>query len=74
MELPTIVERKLRRLNPANQKQASDFIDFLLAKQQRENTSKTTGKASIQFGIWKDEPCFISDDFDAPLDDFKEYM
>lgn len=74
MELPTIVERKLRSLNQANQKQASDFIDFLLAKQQRENNSQTTGKTGIQFGIWKDEPYYIADDFDEPLDDFKEYM
>lgn len=74
MEMPTVVERKWRKLNQANQKQASDFIDFLLAKQQRENISQTTNRTGIQLGIWKNEPYYIADDFDEPLDDFKEYM
>lgn len=74
MEMPTVVERKWRKLNQANQKQAYDLIDFLLAKHQRENISQTTNRTGIQSGIWKNEPYFIADDFDEPLDDFKEYM
>ena len=73
MEMPTVVERKWCKLNQANQRQASDFIDFLLAKQQ-ENISQTTNRTGIQLGIWKNEPYYIADDFDEPLDDFKEYM
>ena len=74
MEMPTVVERKWHKLNPANQKQASDFIDFLLAKQQQENNARASDVIGIRLGIWKDEPYYIAEDFDAPLDDFKEYM
>ncbi|MBQ8964391.1 MAG: DUF2281 domain-containing protein [Clostridia bacterium] len=28
----------------------------------------------MQLGIWKNGPYYIADDFDEPLDDFKEYM
>jgi len=26
------------------------------------------------FGVWKNEPFYMSADFDAPLEDFSEYM
>jgi hypothetical protein len=31
-------------------------------------------ETGIRLGVWKHEPFYIADDFDAPLDDFKEYM
>lgn len=74
MEMPTVVERKWHSLNQANQKQAADFIDFLLAKQQMEDKSRNTTPTGIRLGVWKDEPFYIASDFDAPLEDFKEYM
>ena len=58
-------------LSPANQKQASDFLDFLLFR-QRMDTS--TQESKIQLGVWRDMPFYISDDFDEPLEDFREYM
>ena len=66
--------RKWNDLNPANQKQASDFVDFLLSRQQAEKQKPQPRKSNIRLGVWKDEPFYISEDFDAPLDDFKEYM
>ena len=54
---------------PKNLKQeVSDFIDFLL-----EKSSTKKKKVIPQFGSAKGK-IKMSPDFDAPLDDFKEYM
>ncbi|RXK80803.1 type II toxin-antitoxin system VapB family antitoxin [Filimonas effusa] len=54
---------------PANLKQeVSDFIDFLM---QRSSSKKK--KIVPQFGSAKGK-IKMSSDFDAPIDDFKEYM
>jgi Protein of unknown function (DUF2281) len=54
---------------PTNLKQeVSDFIDFLL-----EKSSSKKVKSLPQFGSAKGK-IKMSADFDAPLDDFKEYM
>lgn len=73
MEASVLMD-KWRSLNPANQKQAADFVDFLLIRQQKEAQALPNNKQAIHLGVWKDMPCYISDDFDDPLDDFKEYM
>ena len=74
MEMPAAVERKWRSLNQANQKQAAEFIDFLLMRQQMGKDAQDSCETGIRLGVWKHEPFYIADDFDAPLDDFKEYM
>lgn len=33
----------------------------------------SSGKKSL-FGVWKNEPFYMSPDFDEPLEDFSEYM
>lgn len=48
-------------------KQVADFIKSLKSK------NKKTHKSVRQFGILKGQ-IKISPDFDAPLDDFNEYM
>jgi hypothetical protein len=54
---------------PTNLKQeVVDFIDFLLEKSARKK-AKNTPKFGSAKGKIK-----MSDDFDAPIDDFKEYM
>lgn len=54
---------------PKNLKQeVSDFIDFLF-----EKSSKKEKKITPQFGSAKGK-IKMSPDFDAPLDDFKDYM
>lgn len=74
MEMPVSLEQKWHKLNRANQKQASDFVDYLLMRQQAGQKEQELPKSNIRLGVWKGEPFFIADDFDAPLDDFKEYM
>lgn len=70
----SVLMDKWRSLNPANRKQAVDFVDFLLVRQQKEAQAFPDQKREIHLGVWKDIPCYISVDFDAPLDDFKEHM
>lgn len=59
---------KLETLPKDLKQEVSDFIDFLMQK-------KTGKKKKIipQFGSAKGKIKMASD-FDAPLDDFKEYM
>ena len=57
---------KLNYLKPAKKLVVFDFVDFLLTK-QNENIIKP------QFGCAKGR-FKMADDFDAPLEDLKEYM
>ena len=47
----------------------SEYIDFLSFKINRGTTNSPKRKAGVLKG-----KLVMSDDFDAPLDDFKEYM
>lgn len=56
---------------PENLKEELDsYIDFLLQKQAEADLPKKP----LKFGMMKDTFIMVSDDFDEPLDDFKEYM
>ena len=72
MAMPASLVQKWSELNYANQKQASSFIDFLLAQQQKTSTSSLTSK--ISFGVWKNESFYIAEDFDETPEDFGEYV
>ena len=60
--------KRLQYLNPSLRLEVYDFIDFLLKKQQKENKPKKP-KFGCAKGRFK-----MSPDFDAPLEDLKEYM
>jgi hypothetical protein len=62
------LQKRLNRLPVSKQEEVSDFIDFLLSKQEKEPLAKTPvfGCAKGRFQM--------ADDFNAPLEDFKEYM
>lgn len=59
---------RLHDLKPSLKSEVYDFIEFLLQKQMKNEQAKKP-----QFGCAKNK-FVISKDFDAPLDDFKEYM
>ena len=67
METLTI-QKRITRLSAMQRTEVSDFIDFLLSKQQKAALQKQPvfGSAKGRFRI--------ADDFNAPLDDFNEYM
>ncbi len=60
---------KINSLPEDVRKQVSDFIEFLLTRKAQQKPVKKKRIA----GLMKGE-IHIADDFDAPLDDFKEYM
>ena len=59
---------KLETLPPELKTEVSDFIDFLI-----EKTKKKNKKVVPQFGSAKGK-IHMAKDFDAPIDDFNEYM
>jgi hypothetical protein len=56
-------------LPPEKQAEVVDFIQFLKSKQVQAQPQKE----KRPFGVLKGE-VWMSDDFDAPLEDFAEYM
>lgn len=58
---------------PDNYKQeANDFIEFFFSKSTQQKTVKKPFKRNA-FGSLKGK-IHMADDFDSPLEDFKEYM
>lgn len=52
-------------------KQVLDFIEFLM--QKKEEPARTSEPKKRPIGMFKGK-IRMADDFDAPLDDFKDYM
>lgn len=61
------IYREILTLPDDLKKQVSDFIAFL--KSKNSANPKKQRRAGLAKGLIK-----MSDDFDEPLDDFKEYM
>ena len=57
-------------LPPALKEEAKDFIEYLLAKTKKNSKESEPEKT---FGSLKGK-ISLSEDFDEPLDDFKDYM
>jgi len=60
---------KLETLPPDLKSEANDFIDFLMEKAKKKDHKAGVAKFGSLKGKIK-----LSEDFDAPLEDFKEYM
>lgn len=60
---------KIKMIPVAYQQEVEDFIDFILQKKvKKKDEEKSTRKLGLLKGKMK-----MSDDFNAPLNDFKEY-
>jgi len=66
-----LLEKEIETLPAEAVAEAVNFIRFL--KFQFSEKEPVSQKKSM-YGVWKDQPFFMSDDFDEPLDDFTEYM
>ncbi len=53
--------------------QVLDFIAFLMRQEQGSDPERKGGRKTPVLGLAKGM-VVVPDDFDAPLDDFKEYM
>jgi len=60
---------KIATLPDEMKKEVDDFIDFLKSKTESKGKAKPKRKAGLAKGLIK-----MKEDFDEPLDDFKEYM
>ena len=59
---------ELSTLPPDLKKEVQDFVEFLKTKAEKQNTLKQRTFGAVK-GFFK-----MHDDFDEPLEDFKEYM
>ncbi|MEI6049708.1 MAG: DUF2281 domain-containing protein [Bacteroidota bacterium] len=64
---PTMLYTKINSLPPSLIKEVNDFVDFLKTKQRKEKIKER------KFGCAKGL-IVLHDDFDAPLNDFKDYI
>ena len=67
----TVLEKELATLPHAAISEVVDFIRLIKLKFPKEDA--ISEKKSF-FGVWKNEPFYMSPDFDDPLEDFAEYM
>ena len=63
----TMLYTKINNLTPSMIKEVDNFVEFLKTKQKKEKVKER------KFGCAKGL-IIMHDDFDAPLEDFKEYM
>ncbi|MEM9009069.1 MAG: DUF2281 domain-containing protein [Cyanobacteria bacterium P01_F01_bin.86] len=79
MTLESSILNNLKKLPEAMQQAVLLYTEFLVSRTTQQGTSQLESVPEIQsnkrggLGIWKDK-IWIADDFDAPLDDFQEYM
>ena len=66
-----LIEQKLASIPQEYLDEVAVFLDFLSYRIQKSEAQNQNIKRMP--GIMKGE-VYMSDDFDAPLDDFKEYM
>jgi hypothetical protein len=63
---------QIQRLPESLQQEALHYIEGLVAKHNQSMKTPPLDRKNA-FGIWKGE-VWMSDDFNAPLDDLQEYM
>jgi hypothetical protein len=66
-----LLYNKLSHLPESLKSEVSDFIDFLIIKAGKENSSANKPKPVFGSGKGMFE---MKPDFDEPLEDFKDYM
>jgi len=79
MTLESSILNNLKKLPEAMQQAVLLYTEFLVNRITQQGTSQLeTAPEALSnkrggLGIWKGK-IWIADDFDAPLDDFQEYM
>ncbi|MDR3351059.1 MAG: DUF2281 domain-containing protein [Prevotellaceae bacterium] len=64
----SVLYQKIHQLPFYMQQELLDYAEFLLSKSRKRSVRKP------RFGCMKGTFVYMSDDFNEPLDDFKEYM
>jgi hypothetical protein len=75
MSVLDLIALKTQQLPPEMQQEVLHFVEFLNNKQpqQTNNTEDFPRLPNIR-GAGKQYITYVADDFDAPLEDLKEYM
>lgn len=73
METSVLVE-KFEKLPETLKKEISDFVDFLIYKNENQDKQQSNEKNLSGFGSGKGIFGKMADDFDEPLDEMQEYM
>ena len=73
METETLV-KKIQLLSEDQKLKLESYINGLLSDKADQNISNNNFKVEKGFGGGKGLIAYMSDDFDAPLEDFKDYM
>ncbi|MEM6452445.1 MAG: DUF2281 domain-containing protein [Cyanobacteria bacterium P01_D01_bin.105] len=79
MTLESSILNNLKKLPEAMQQAVFLYTEFLVTRSaqsgvnQLESAAETSSNKRDGLGIWKNK-IWIADDFDAPIDDFQEYM
>jgi hypothetical protein len=64
-----------KSLEPEQQHEAIDFMEFIKQRKNKtENQLQEQKRPQLTFGCMKGIVKYMADDFDAPLEDFAEYM
>ena len=74
---PVTLETKIADISPRYREELASFVDFLLLKQanERQGSAPATSKPRKSlFGAMSDKNFYMAPDFDAPLEEFSEYM
>jgi hypothetical protein len=66
----SVLYQKNHLLPLSKRQEVSDYVEFLLSKNRKRPAQKPHPRA----GYMKGTLIYMSDDFNEPLDDFKEYM
>ena len=71
--IETAILKNLEKLPESVKQAVLDYIEFLVNRYVQEvpKTEKAAKRGGL--GIWKDK-IWMSDDFDEPLEDLKDYM
>jgi hypothetical protein len=73
METLTL-EKKIASLPDALKLKVEGYVDALLSDKGDQNISSSNFKVEKGFGGGRGIIAYMADDFNAPLDDFKDYM
>jgi mRNA-degrading endonuclease RelE of RelBE toxin-antitoxin system len=73
MMIETAILKNLEKLPESVKQAVLDYIEFLVSRyaQEAPKTEKAAKRGGL--GIWKGK-IWMSDDFDEPLEDLKDYM
>jgi hypothetical protein len=64
----SLLHAKIDKIPPDKLEEVNDFLDFIIQKAQKKEKPKPV------FGSGKGLITYMADDFDEPLEDFKDYM